>query len=185
MEETMETPVRGQRGFVARAIGAALLNVDVYEEVEADRTATGQAAMVVGAVAIAMAIGGAKGGTGSMISGVISALLGWLVWAAVTNFVGTRIFGGTADWGELLRTLGFAQAPNVLWVLGVVGLATPLKYILGIWTLLTGIVAIRQALDFGTGKALLTALVGVLAMMATAILVAMLVAGVVGLLAAT
>jgi hypothetical protein len=185
MDETMETPVRGQRGFMARAIGAALLNVDVYEEVEADRTATGQAAMVVGAVAIAMAIGGAKSGTATVIGGLISGFVSWLVWAAVTNFVGTRIFGGTADWGELLRTLGFAQAPNVLWVLGVVGLASPLKYILAIWTLLTGIVAIRQALDFGTGKALLTALVGVLAMMATAILVAMLVAGAVGLVAST
>jgi len=172
----MESPMR-TRGLVARAIGAALLKVDVYEEVEADRTATGQAAVVVGVVAIAMAIGGAKGGTGPMIGGVVSALLSWLLWAGVTNVVGTRIFGGTADWGELLRTLGFAQAPGVLWVLGIVGLETPLKYVVGIWTLLTGVVAIRQALDFGTGKALLTALVGVLAMMALAIVIAILFGG--------
>lgn len=172
------TAVTGRRrGLVARAIGAALLNIDVYEEVEADRSATGQAGIVVAAVSIAMAIGGASQGTGSIIGGLLSGLLSWLVWAAVTNFVGTRLFGGTADWGELLRTLGFAQTPNVLWVLAAVGLGTPLKYILGIWTLLTGIVAIRQALDFGTGKAVLTALVGVIAMIGVAILVGFVVGG--------
>lgn len=175
--DTMETTVQ-RRGLVARAIGAALLNVDVYEEVEADRTATRQAAIVVAVVSVAMAIGGANEGSETIIGGLISGFLGWLVWAAVTNFVGTRVFGGTADWGELLRTLGFAGSPNVLWVLAVLpGLATPLRYVLAIWTLLTGIVAIRQALDFGTGKALLTALVGVLAMTAVAVLVAFLIGG--------
>ncbi len=31
--------------------------------------------------------------------------------------------GGTATWGELLRTLGFAQAPGVLYILAVMLLA--------------------------------------------------------------
>ena len=176
MDETMEGTGH-RRGLVERAIGAALLKVDVYEEVEADTTATGQAAMVVAAVAIAMAIGGAHGGTRTIIGGLISAFLGWLVWAGVTNFVGTRLFGGTADWGELLRTLGFAQAPNVLWVLAIFGLTGLLKPVLGIWTLLTGVVAIRQALDFDTVKAVLTAAVGVAAMIAVAIAVGIVVGG--------
>jgi len=177
MEGTPET-MGARRGLVARALGAALLNIDVYEEVEADRTATGQAAVVVAIVSVAMAIGGANEGSATIIGGLISGFLGWFIWAAVTNFVGTRLFGGTADWGELLRTLGFAGSPNVLWILAVLpGLATPLRYVLAIWTLLTGIVAIRQALDFGTGKALLTALVGVVAMFAVAVLVAYLIGG--------
>ena len=179
MDESMET-TSGRRGLVARAIGAALLNVDVYEEVEADRTATGQAAVVVACVAIAMAIGGANDGTASVIGGLISGFVGWLMWAAVTNFVGTRVFGGTADWGELLRTLGFAQAPKVLWVFGAIGLATPLGYVLGIWTLITGVVAIRQALDFSTGKAVLTAVIGAVAVFVSAVLIGMLVALVIG-----
>jgi hypothetical protein len=172
LDETSQT-TSGGRGLVARAIGAAMLNIDVYEEVEADKSATRQAAVVVGVVAIAMAIGGANEGSHGILGGIISAFLGWLVWAAVTNFVGTRLFKGTADWGELLRTLGFAQSPNVLWVLAILpGIRGLLQIVLAIWTLLTGIVAIRQALDFDTGKAVLTALVGVAAMIGVAILVA-------------
>ena len=40
-----------------RMIGAMFLNIDVFEEVEHDRTATGQAATVVLMVAVASGIG--------------------------------------------------------------------------------------------------------------------------------
>ena len=57
--------------------------------------------------------------------------------------------------------LGFAQAPGVLYVLGVVPLLGSLAtVIVGIWILVTSVVAIRQALDFGTGRAIATALLG-------------------------
>lgn len=145
--------------IVDRMRGAALLDVNTYEAVEADRTATGQAFVVVIIVAICQGIGAYKAGVGGIISGVIGALVGWLLWSGVTMLVGTKLFGGTADWGELLRTLGFAQAPGVLTILGVVGiLRIPIAFLVGIWQLVAGIVAIRQALDFGTGKAVLTAI---------------------------
>ncbi|MBT8403079.1 MAG: YIP1 family protein [Gemmatimonadetes bacterium] len=148
------------RSLVSRAIGAALLDVDVYEEVEADRSATGQAATVVLAVAVANVIGSWGAGGAGIAGGVNAAFLGWLLWAGVTNIVGTRLMGGTADWGELLRTLGFAQAPGVLAVVGIIPL---LGWIAGIgiwvWTVVAGVIAIRQALDFSTGKAVITALI--------------------------
>ena len=76
------------------------------------------------------------------------------------------MLGGTATWGELLRTLGFAQAPRVLAVLGIIpGLRWIVAAVIGVWLLITGIVAIRQALDFSTGKAVATAVLGWLAMM--------------------
>jgi hypothetical protein len=34
------------------------------------------------------------------------------------------------------------------------------RFAVGIWILIAGIIAIRQALDFSTGKAVLTALIG-------------------------
>jgi hypothetical protein len=151
---------RTSGSLVSRAIGAAMLDVNVYEEVEHDRTATTQAATVVLAVAVANVIGSWGSGSMGMVGGVIAAFLGWLLWAGVTNIVGTRLMGGTADWGELLRTLGFAQAPGVLAVVGIIPI---LGWIAGfgiwIWTIATGIVAIRQALDFSTGKAVITALI--------------------------
>lgn len=150
-----------------------MLDVDTYEEVEADQSATSQAAMVVLAVAVAGAVGASGSGSNGMLGAVLSAFVGWLVWAGVTNLVGTRLLGGTADWGELLRTLGFAQAPGVLMVLGILPL---LGFFVGlgvwVWMLLTGLVAIRQALDFSTGKALVTAVVSSLVVFLASVVIA-------------
>lgn len=163
----------GGHGLVARAVGAAALQTSVYEEVEADTGATVQAAMVVGAAGLAAAIAGSAQGTTGIVAGLVNAFVSWLVWAGATNIVGTRLFGGTADWGELLRTLGFAQAPGVLLVLAVVPiLGWLVSLVVGIWLLIAGVVAIRQALDIGTGKAIITALVAAIALWLIAAVVA-------------
>lgn len=155
-----------RRSLVERAIGAARLDVATYEEVEADRDATGQAAVVVAVAAICSAIGSIGDGTTGMIGGLIAAIIGWLVWSGVTYLIGTMFFGGTADWGELLRTIGFAHAPGVFSVLGIIPLLGGLvKFAVAIWMLVAGIIAIRQALDVSTGKAVLTAVVGWLALL--------------------
>jgi hypothetical protein len=150
-----------RHSWTDRMKGAALLNNDTYEEVEADQTATGQAAGVVALVAVAQAIGGAGEGGSGILAGAISALLGWLLWAGITYLIGAKLLGGTATWGELLRTLGFAQTPGVLYVLGFIPvLGGIIRFAVAIWVLITGIIAIRQALDVGTGKAILTAVLG-------------------------
>lgn len=157
--------VMQKRSLTQRMRGAAFLEIPVYEEVEHDTTATSQAAVVVGIVAVASAIGGLSVGSGGVISGLVGAYVGWLVWSGVTFFIGTRLFGGTATWGELLRTIGFAQSPGVLRVLTIIPLLGWLVAIaVFVWQLVCGIVAIRQALDFDTGKAILTAALGWLAM---------------------
>jgi hypothetical protein len=149
--------------FVERIKGAALLDVDTYEEVEADTNATLEAAGVIALVAVASAIGAAGSGATAIIAGVLSAVVGWGVWAGITYLIGDKLLGGTATWGELLRTLGFAQAPGLLLALGIVpGFRIIIALVVGIWTLITGIIAIRQALDFGTGKAIITAILGVI-----------------------
>jgi hypothetical protein len=145
-----------------RMIGAAMLSVATYEEVEADQTATSQAAIVVAIVAVAGAIGNyfRHGGRG-IIGAVIAAFIGWLLWAGITYFIGTRLFGGTATFGEMLRTLGFAQSPGVIMILAIVPILGWLVIAaVALWQLVAGIIAIRQALDFTTGKAILTALIG-------------------------
>ena len=152
--------------FKDRMIGAARVDAAIYQEVEHDTTATGQAAGVVAIVAVCSAIGGAGAGASGMIGGVVSALLGWLVWSGITYLIGDKLLGGTATWGELLRAVGFAQAPGVLYILAAIPLLGWLvRLVVGIWILVCGIVAIREALDFSTGKAILTAILGWLAMM--------------------
>jgi hypothetical protein len=149
------------RSMTARMIGAARFDVHVYEEVEADGSATGQAAGVVAIVALCSAIGGIGAGAQAAIGGLLAALLGWLLWAGITYLIGDKLLGGTATWGELLRTLGFAQAPGVFFALAALPLVGWLIAIaVAIWLLFTGIMAIRQALDFGTGRAVLTAVLG-------------------------
>ena len=75
--------------------------------------------------------------------------------------MGDKLFGGTASWGELLRTLGFAHAPSLLLVLAVLPiLGWAVRGVVGIWMLVAGFIAVRQALDFGNGKTFLTVVVG-------------------------
>lgn len=151
-----------QHSFGERLTGAMRLNTAVYEEVEADTGATGQAALVVGLVAIASAIGGVDKEYG-WIGGLVATFVGWGLWAGMTYLIGDKLLGGTATWGELLRTLGFAMSPGLFYVLGFIPLLGWLvELVVGFWMLIAGVIAVRQALDFGTGRAILTVLIGLL-----------------------
>jgi hypothetical protein len=158
--------------LLQRMIRAARLDVALYEEVEADTSLTGQAATVIAIVAVcqglgsalAMAMAGASTGSQlipGLVFAVIGPFIGWVVWSYTAYWIGTRLFHGTATPGELLRTLGFAQTPGVIGLLSFIPVAGGLAvFVGGIWALAAGIVAIRQGLDFTTGKAIVTALVG-------------------------
>jgi len=161
--------------------GAALLKIDVYEEVEADTSATAQAAIVVGIAGLAAAIGGAEGGPGGFLGWIVATYLGWLLWSGLTYLIGDKLLGGTATWGELLRTIGFAQTPRMLLLLAIIPLlGWVIQLAVAIWLLIAGVIAIRQALDFSTGKAILTAVLGWIA----AIILAALLGGASGVAAA-
>jgi hypothetical protein len=160
-----------------RMVRAARLDTRLYEEVEADTNATSQALLVVVMASLAggvgAAIGAAMGGEGAgnpiggLVVGVLSELLGWVVWSFVMYFVGTRVFKGRATYGELLRTLGFASSPGVLLVLRFIPLlGWFITAAVFIWRLATGFVAIRQALDLDTGNTLATIVVGFIGYMA-------------------
>jgi len=149
------------RTMLDRMKGAARLDVATFTEVEHETTLTSQAAGVVVLVALAKAVGSADLGPTAGVALALASLIGWLVWAGVTYLIGDKLLGGTATWGELLRALGFAQAPGVLLALAflpvVGGLLT---FVVSLWTLAAGIVGIREALDFSTREALMTALLG-------------------------
>ena len=152
--------------FTQRVIGATKLDAHIYEEVEADTTAMGQAMGVVALSSVAAGIGAAgREGTAGLVGGLVAALLGWLLWAGLTYFIGTRILPTPqthADWGELLRTTGFAAAPGILRILGIVpGLTVPVFFVASVWMLAAFVVAVRQALDYtSTGRAVAVCLIG-------------------------
>jgi len=159
--EYIEPATTARSPFLRRLVGAATFSVPIYEEVEHDDKATLQAAGVVGLVALAAALGGIEGGAGGLLAGVFGAYLGWALWSGTCYLVGVQLFEGTADWGELLRTIGFAQAPGILLVLGILPRVGVLLHIaILLWMVGTVLTAIRQALDFNTLKATFTALAG-------------------------
>jgi hypothetical protein len=142
-------------------LAAARLDISVYEEVEADTTATAQAATVIAIAAVAGAIGSSGEGTSSIFIALFGGLAGWAIWAGITYLIGSRLFKGTATWGELARTLGFAQSPALLGVLGIIPvLGGFVGFVIAVWVLIAGVIAIRQALDITTEKAVAVAVIG-------------------------
>ena len=139
--------------FTGRMIRAAKLDPQLYEEVEADATALGQAMGVVVLSSVAAGLGGmTMGGAAHLIVMTIAALSGWYLWAFMTYWIGTKLLPEKetkADYGQLLRTIGFSSAPGVLRVLGVIPFLTSLVFtVTGIWMLAAMVVAVRQALDY-------------------------------------
>ena len=136
-----------------RMIRAAKLDVQLYGEVEADSGAMHQAMTVVVLSAVAAGIGNiADGGLPGIVIGTLGALVGWYVWAFLTYFIGTRLLpepDTRADHGELLRTIGFASAPGLIRVFGIVpGFTTFVFAVAGVWMLVAMVIAVRQALDY-------------------------------------
>ena len=108
--------------FVNRIIRACKLDVSLYEEVEADKSATFQAALVVVLSSLAAGVGALSLGASNFLMAPILSLISWYVWAYVIYFVGVKLFGGQktkSSHGELLRTIGFSSAPGLLRVFGV------------------------------------------------------------------
>ncbi len=173
--------------MLQRIIGFLKLDVNTIEAVEADESATSQAAIVVGIVAILAAIGaffGAQAGNalmdnlgqfsdidipfdvpsispvGAALNALIGVFVAWAVWSALTYFIGTRMFGGQATMGEMLRVIGFAQAPRLLNLFSFIPcLGAILVFAAWIWSIVVGFVAIRQGLDLDNTKTALTILI--------------------------
>ncbi|MBI4253860.1 MAG: hypothetical protein HY616_02200, partial [Candidatus Rokubacteria bacterium] len=109
--------------FARRALRAARLDAQLFEEVEADPRATVQAGGVVVLAAVAAGVGSGARGLGEILLGTVAALVSWFVWAYLAYWIGTRLLpepATRANHGELLRAVGFASAPGMLRVLGVI-----------------------------------------------------------------
>jgi len=159
--------------LISRMVRAARLDSNLYEEVEADTAANKQALLAVVVVSVLSGIGSGIGGLATkgglwfiwgLLIGLVSSIVGWLAWSFVTYLIGTRLFKTaqtSATWGELLRTIGFSNSPGVLrffsfvpYLGGLIALGA------SVWSLIAGVIAVRQALDFSTGRAIATCIVG-------------------------
>lgn len=100
---------------------------------------------------------------GAFLNAVIGAILSWLVWSALTYFIGTKLFGAQADMGEMMRVIGFAQAPRLLSGLSFIPCLGGLLSLVGlIWALVASYIGIREGLDLDSGKTVLTIIISFL-----------------------
>lgn len=154
--------------IIQRMIRIIKFDVAVYNEIEADESATQEAWLIVIVTSFLAALGSAiaastmqAGFFGPLIASLVAGIVGWLLWAAVTWLIGTRLFQGQATYWELARTLGYASAPRVLGLLAFIGCLGSIAGIVGaVLALIAGFFAVREALDLTTEKAILTILIG-------------------------
>jgi hypothetical protein len=181
-------------GLLDRMVRAAKLEVSLYEEVEKDASATNQALLVVVIASVCSGIGAAISGqmasglggfSAGLVVGAIIALFGWLVWSFITYFIGTRVFKGPqteATYGQLLRCIGFSDSPLVLSILSFIPfLGWIISFVASIWALVAMVIAVRQALDFSTGRAIATCIVGFIVLIVVSAIVGLLTGGLIAL----
>ena len=139
--------------FVNRIIRACKLDVNLYEEVEADKSATIQAAIVVVLSTLALGVGTYfTYGAINIFIPILASLSGWLITSLLIYFVGAKLFPDTnteSNPGELLRTIGFSYAPGIILIFAFnLNLLVITFYVSRIWSLIAMVIAVRQALDY-------------------------------------
>ena len=152
--------------FAARVRGVLLLDVKTFEEIEADTTANLQAFIVVVSASIAAGLGaGVRLGVIGLLRETFGALIGWVMWAAVTWVIGAKLLPEPqtrTDMGELLRVIGYAYAPNLFGFFAFIpALGVVVSTVVSFWLLAATILAVRQALDYvSTWRAAAVVLIG-------------------------
>ncbi len=168
------------RSMIDRMLGALRLQSAAYEEIEADQKATGEAAFIVVATSLVSgAVNGVLTGASSGFFGALGSLLGWAFYAYVAYVVGVKLFPGPetkSSWGELARTLGYANTARFLILFELVpGLQALTRLVVAIWVLVATVVALRAALDITIGRAVgiaIASAVGQLVIIALALTIA-------------
>lgn len=160
--------------MIERIVRAIRLDWTVFREIAEDQKAMKEAAIIVLVVTFLSAIGSAVGvtvaglGIGRAVTSFFNewlingVLIGWIGWAIITYFVGALLFQGKTDIPEMMRVLGYASAPKLLGLFGFIPCIGWLAALAGwLLSLIAGVIAIREAMDFDTGKAIVTVVIGV------------------------
>ena len=142
--------------FKNRIIRAAKLDVQLYEEVEADKGAINQAIAIVMLSSLAGSLNIGRLSVSGIFIGIVITFTGWIVWAYVTYLIGTKLLPEPqteSSFTELLRTIGFSSSPGLIRVVGIVPfISGPVFFITSIWMLVAMVIAVRQALDYESTK---------------------------------
>jgi hypothetical protein len=152
MSDFFERPPSADQTLIGRMIRAARLDPRLYAEVQADETTIGQAASIVLLAAFAGGINYPGAPFLVLFGGLLAALIGWVLFAYVIYLIGTKLLPEPqtkANFGALLRVMGFANAPGVVKLLGIVPELRALVFFVAmVWVLVATVTAVRHALSY-------------------------------------
>ena len=156
--------------LIQRVLRALTFDIELYEEVEHDKSAMGQALFIMLLSSIATGFGTLKiGGIWGLIVATLLSFVGWLVMAFLIYVIGTKLFPESqtrTTIGELIRVLGFASAPGIFRIVAffIPYISALLLLFIWVWIFVAMVVATRQALDFkNTWNAIWVCVVGIIA----------------------
>jgi len=175
-------------GMIDRIIRAIRLDPTLYREVADDESYMTEGIIIVAIVTLLSAFGAGLGAAigdtgrgffGAFLSDAVSrVLLGWLMWAVISYFVGSML-GGKSSIAEMARTLAYAQAPAFIAVLSFIPCIGFLFALAAFFLSLgAGVIAIRESMEFDTMNAVITAVIGFLLYMAASVIIGIFFGGV-------
>lgn len=160
----------GSDSVISRAIRAAMLDRALYRTIGSVPEATNQAIIVVVAAAVASGIGaligqffvGDAGGAAvrgilALVGAIVSSILVWLVWSYAVYLVARGSFSANETFVQVLRPIGFAQAPRIFGIFSFIPIIGALiSIVVFFWSLFAGYVAVKEALGLTTMQAIIT-----------------------------
>lgn len=159
-----------------RIMGVLTLKAPVYREIAEDANATTPAGIIVAVVALIAGFSqGLYGNQLNFVSAIIAAiatvvfgLIAWFVGSWVLSFV-AGWFGGKTNLQEMLRVTGFVEVFGIVAVLYLLAALLPVLgclaglvlLIISILRIIGYVIGVREAAEFTTGKAIITAIIAV------------------------
>jgi hypothetical protein len=156
-----------------RIAGALTFRRGVYAEVEADKTFTATAWIIVAIFALLNQLGSYASQSifdwlVATAIGTLTAIAAFVIAAAVISWVGRGMFNADVTFDELVRTMGLASVWTAVGVLGIIAaFSDALSCVLGpaiviSWIALVAawFVAVHEALDVSWAKTIVTVVIG-------------------------
>lgn len=140
---------------IDRVRRAVTLDASLYQEADQDDGLSGEAILVA---ALAGAISGllvwflGNGSVTSFLTVALGSVIGLFVSAVVLLLIG-KLFGGQADYMGLVRSMGYAYAPNALSGIPFIG------FVFSIWAFACVVIAVRESHAVSTGIAAVIVLI--------------------------
>jgi hypothetical protein len=167
--------------MIDRMMRAIRLDRTLFRQVADNPEYTSEAVLIAVIVSVIASLGALFGGKNALLLFIgqlaNQILLGWILWALVAYFVGTALFKGRSQPMEMIRTLAYAGVPRVLGIFGAIPCVGWIFALAG-WVLsvVAGVIAIRESMEFDTTSAVVTALVGFILFVIASVIIGLILA---------